>query len=283
MQAKVTQIKAEFSKVAPVIREKYGDWLDNFDIEEILNAEKENAICDKCKGFPCQKRANKNFRRVIRVLEDLKYIRVASTPCKYTLRERKQKKLKRNFNRCKIPPKYVGKSFESYEVTRDNETAVEWAKYVVENPSQGLMLYGIPGCGKTFLAAIVAQELLKREKTVIFGDVPSILDTLKSTFNSENEQQTLDKLMDELEAVDVLVLDDIGTEYPTSWAAERLYIIINNRYNAGKPIIATSNYGAEDLIKRFKLEQITGRRIISRLSEMCKTIEIRGDDRRMRR
>ena len=119
---------------------------------------------------------------------------------------------------------------------------------------------------------------------VIFGDVPSILDDLKSTFSRkpDDNRPRIEELMNELQEVDILVLDDIGTEYSTEWALERLYMIINNRYNVGKPIIATSNFNAEKLKSRFK-DNVTGARIVSRLCEMCKAVELKGYDHRIRR
>ena len=282
MKTRLEKLEAEIAELTPNIRAEYGEWLTDYEVEAIIAAQKENKICEKCSGQPCRKDRNKNFQRVIRTGDDSHYLSIASAPCKYEMQLRKQKRLQRNFVRCKIPPKYVGKTFADYEVTRGNEVAVEWAKYAVGNPKQGLMLYGEPGCGKTFLAAILAQEHLKRGRTVIFGDVPSILDSMKSTFDSDDRQSTLEKLMDELEKVDILVLDDVGTEYPTNWAAERLYIIVNQRYNAEKSIIVTSNFDAMELTRRFK-ENVTGKRIVSRISEMCKTIRINDGDRRLKK
>ncbi len=252
-------------------------------------AEDDAEICAKCKGCPCQKKFA-NYQRVTNVLAQTVYLEVK--PCKYFLAEQTKKKIDRNFAKCQLPPKYVGKDFDSYEVTEFNELAVRGAKWVIENPANGLLLYGNPGVGKTHLAAIIAQELLKIGKSVIFGDIPSILDTMKATFNNSEKQASLDEVMKSLEEVDMLILDDIGTENPTEWAAERLYLVINNRYNAGKPIIATSNFNATELARRLKVKDkngrilesdVTGQRIVSRLTEMCKAVKIGGEDHRQRR
>ena len=218
--------------------------------------------------------------------EERQKLEIGNRRCKYNLQELQKRRIAQKFERCRIPAKYVGKGFESYEVTADNQAAVKWAKYVIENPSKGLMIFGVPGCGKTHLAAIIAQEDIKRGRSVIFSDVPNLLDTLKATFTEHNDidgkkQATLDTLMRDLSRVDLLILDDIGTEYSTEWAMERLYIIVNDRYNREKPIIATSNFNAEGLEARFK--DIKGKRIVSRISEMCQPVLIRGSDRRKRR
>ena len=105
------------------------------------------------------------------------------------------------------------------------------------------------------------------------------------------KQTSLEELMKALEEVDLLILDDIGTENPTEWAAERLYLIVNSRYSAGKPIIATSNFNAAELVNRLKTRDksgrliesdVTGQRIVSRLCEMCQPVKIGGVDRRLR-
>ena len=114
-----------------------------------------------------------------------------------------------------------------------------------------------------------------------------MLDDLKSTFDSKNK--SLDDLMESLTTADLLVLDDLGTESPTDWAVERIYLIINQRYNAEKPLIVTSNFKLSEVGQRLnepkksenKFPSVTGKRIVSRLAQMCKRIEIKGRDRRI--
>ena len=113
---------------------------------------------------------------------------------------------------------------------------------------------------------------------MIFGDVPSLLDDLKATFDKKSES-SFEQLMNDLTRADMLILDDIGAEYSTDWAVERLYTVINNRYNAGRPILSTSNYGKDELKRHFK-GNMTGSRIVSRLVEMGEMILIGGKDRR---
>ena len=263
------------------IRSRYGNWLSEESVKQIMRAESEMKACKACTGLPCGKSVSKHSQYQIKV-EDHK-VEIKFVPsCKYRLQALRQ----HYFKQSKIPPKYIGKTFEDYEVTAQNKAAVEWAKWAVKHPESGILYYGIAGVGKTFLASIIAQEHIKAGRRVIFGDVPSLLDDLKETFNGrdspESNKPTLEMLMAELETVDVLVLDDIGTEYGTDWALERLYMIINNRYNVGKAIMATSNFNAEMLETRFK-GNMTGKRIVSRLCEMCKTVELKGRDRRIRR
>ena len=129
---------------------------------------------------------------------------------------------------------------------------------------------------------------MKKHKSVIFGDVPSLLDDLKSTFDAKTKN--LDDLMESLTAADLLVLDDLGTEVPTEWACERIYLIINQRYNAEKPMIVTSNFRLGEIGRRMNKPKkretvepiITGNRIVSRLAQMCNRVELRGEDWRLK-
>ena len=294
IQKKRSAARKVLEEKAEGYRAKYGDWLTLEDARKISLVEENAGICAKCTGYPCKKRrVYQNYEQYINVPAESQTVYLEVKPCRYMKAEQAARRISRNFERCRIPPKYVGKDFESYEVTDENAVAVKWAKYVVEKkPTQGLLLYGTPGVGKTHLAAIIAQELLKAGKTVIFGDIPSILDAMKATFGNESKQTSLEELMKALEEVDLLILDDIGTENPTEWAAERLYLIVNSRYSAGKPIIATSNFNAAELVNRLKTRDksgrliesdVTGQRIVSRLCEMCQPVKIGGVDRRLRR
>lgn len=266
------------------IYEKYGE-MSEYHAFEVLRAEKQLVECEKCVGLPCQTGA-KGWKPVIRTGRF--GVEVAVTPCKFLIEKERQEKISKAFKMAKMPRMYVGKTFADYEVTKDNARAVKTAKEFLENPQFGLYIYGTPGTGKTFLAAIVAQELIHAGKTVIFGDVPSLLDDLKDTFNKKNSE-TFSNLKDLLCNADVLVLDDLGTENPTEWAVEQVYTIVNRRYNEGdKPIIVTSNFDPNVLADRLNhptkressYESVTGDRIVSRLLQMCKGITIKGKDRR---
>ena len=285
-------MRKELEDKAVEYRAKYGDWLTLEDARKISLVEENAGICAKCTGFPCRKsRVYQNYEQYINVPADSQTVYLEVKPCRYYKAEQAARRISRNFERCRIPLKYIGKDFDSYEVTKDNAVAVQWAEYVVKkNPQQGLLLYGTPGVGKTHLAAIIAQKLIKSGKTVIFCDIPSLLDAMKATFNNTEKQASLDDVMKSLEEVEMLILDDIGAENPTEWAAERLYLVINNRYNAGKPIIATSNFNATELTSRLKTRDksghliendIVGQRIVSRLCEMCQPVKIGGKDKRV--
>lgn len=118
------------------------------------------------------------------------------------------------------------------------------AKHFAENPQGFLVLSGDYGCGKTHLAAAIANEICKRGGTALFVVVPDLLDHLRATF-APGSTVSYDQRFDETRRAPVLVLDDLGTENATPWAREKLFQIIDYRYVAKLPTIITIHREAE--------------------------------------
>ncbi|MBR2518389.1 MAG: ATP-binding protein [Selenomonadaceae bacterium] len=197
-------------------------------------------------------------------------------PCVFAKRS-----LNNKFRSSRIPARYLGKTFADYEVDKLNQAAVEFAKTALESPI-GAYFFGECGTGKTFLAALIAQEFLQNGKSVIFIKVPSLLDDIKATFNGNGTE--LD-LLDELRAANLVVLDDFGMEKSTQWAGSELCKILDMRYDnpTGKTII-TSNLSPKELAEHLNNASdganLNGSRIADRLREICKPVLLRGTTRR---
>jgi DNA replication protein DnaC len=113
-------------------------------------------------------------------------------------------------------------------------------------PEGWLVFMGVNGCGKTHLAAAIANYQLKEGKPVKFVVVPDLLDHLRSTFNPESKV-SYDQLFEEVKNAPLLILDDLGKQSTTPWAEEKLYQIINHRYNAHLPTVFTTNCSLDEI------------------------------------
>ncbi len=118
-------------------------------------------------------------------------------------------------------------------------------------PQGWLLLRGGYGCGKTHLAAAIANECLSRGRPVLFVNVPDLLDHLRSTYGPSSEV-SFDERFEEIRDAPVLILDDLGTQNATPWAQEKLYQIFNHRYNAQLPTVVTTNQDLEDIDPRLR-------------------------------
>jgi len=129
--------------------------------------------------------------------------------------------------------------------------ACEKAMAFSRKPNGWLLLRGHYGCGKTHLAAAIANECLRRGQPVLFVNAPDLLDHLRATFGPESEV-SFDERFEEVRDAPVLILDDLGTQNATPWAQEKLYQIFNHRYNAQLPTVITTNQDLSEIDPRLR-------------------------------
>jgi len=130
---------------------------------------------------------------------------------------------------------------------RDNlEKAYRLALDFAKSSESWLVLQGDTGCGKTHLAAAIANYRLKEGKPVKFVVVPDLLDHLRSTFSPESPV-TYDQLFEEVKNAPLLILDDFGEQSTTPWAEEKLYQVINYRYNARLATVITTRLTTDEM------------------------------------
>ena len=139
---------------------------------------------------------------------------------------------------------------------------------------RGLWIQGDPGTGKTAAIALVAKNLTEKGHTILVRSVPVLLSDIRAIQAADDERDWI-HLRDDLIALDVLGLDDLGAEVPSPWALERLYEIINEREARRGALLVTTNFDPDQLKRRL------GRRIVSRLYGICgKPIVLEGPDHR---
>lgn len=130
---------------------------------------------------------------------------------------------------------------ESLQACRDLVDGKRWVVF----------MRGGPGRGKTHLAKGAARGFVERNRTVFFRKVPRLLDELRDTYsrvsrekddeNRAQMQHSLTGLLDFMAHVDLLILDDFGAQANTDWARDKLYQIIDDRYEAKRALIVTTN------------------------------------------
>ncbi|MDH4067376.1 MAG: ATP-binding protein [Dehalococcoidia bacterium] len=132
------------------------------------------------------------------------------------------------------------------------------AKEFARSPEGWLIFQGVNGCGKTHLAAAIANYRLAQGKPVLFVVVPELLDHLRSTF-SPDSKISYDEFFEKLKETPLLILDDFGEQSTTPWAQEKLYQLINYRYNARLPMVITTCLSLEEIEPRISSRMVDPR------------------------
>ncbi len=124
-------------------------------------------------------------------------------------------------------------------------TAYELSHAFALDPKGWLVLLGGYGCGKTHLAAAIANYRIALGHSALFVVVADLLDHLRATY-APTSATSYDERLEEIRDAPLLILDDLGAHNTTPWAQEKLFQILNHRYNSRLPTVITSNERLED-------------------------------------
>lgn len=133
---------------------------------------------------------------------------------------------------------------------RSIEQAFNHAQQYAKNLKGWLFLQGGYGCGKTHLAAAIANYVVEMGVPTLFLTVPDLLDTLRFAYGSEDT--TFEERFDQIRNAKLLVLDDFGTQNATGWAQEKLFQIINYRYVNKLSTVVTTNLSLDEIEARIR-------------------------------
>jgi len=133
------------------------------------------------------------------------------------------------------------------EASQSLRNAFRAAKNYAESPEGWFVLLGRTGCGKTHLAAAIGHHLESKGITVEFCVVPDLLELLRSSFREDAPGGQFDQIFEAARTTPCLILDDLGVHSATPWAQEKLFQILNYRYNAKLPTVITVGCALDDL------------------------------------
>jgi DNA replication protein DnaC len=239
---------------------------------------------------------------------------VWAVPCDCTVGNRSE----RSVARARIPERYRHCDFDNFETDNDieqvsHEQLENWnrslaqakltvQRFAAEFPvgsDHGLLLMGPCGVGKTHLAVSALKAIVQRGHGGLFYDYRELLKEIQDSYNALN-QATEMSVLEPVLSTELLVLDDVGSSKPSPWALETVGHVLNTRYNEKRVTILTTNFldtdvagsagpgsgaptrvaGIRTPVVEDTLTERVGKRIRSRLYEMCRTVEIFAPDYR---
>ena len=238
---------------------------------------------------------------------------VWAVPCDCTTGDRTERALAR----ARVPERYRHCDFDNFETDNDIEQvsrdqldawnrSLTQCKLVVQRFAEefplgsenGLLLMGPCGAGKTHLAIATLKHAVLRGHSGLFYDYRELLKEIQDSYNAVS-QSTEMSVLEPVLNTEILVLDDVGSSKPSPWALETVGHVLNTRYNDKRVSILTTNFldseaapssasppnpsrgmGMRTPAIEDTLTERVGKRIRSRLYEMCRTVEISAPDYR---
>lgn len=189
-----------------------------------------------------------------------------------------------------VPKKYLKANIYNYKIDDDNRYIYEGLNVYVENIVEEVEENGTnfflwnrgAGTGKTYNAAMLLNQYIYKtcmtgkfdfeNPLALFVSYADLMDDLRYRRDDEAVQRRVSSIKE----VPFLLLDDIGAGTTSEFTAEQTYLIVNERFNAGRSTIVTSNFDS----KALSHEKVIGKRTVSRLLSDCVGVQVEGRDRR---
>lgn len=171
-------------------------------------------------------------------------------------------------------------SYEYYEgedLQRFKNTVVTCKNFInnFNSDYHNLFFYGTVGTGKSFLSGCVAKELIESGHSVIYFSAAGLFDVLsRMKFDYKNTEE-LHNAYEDLFQCDLLIIDDLGTEYTNNFVNSQFFSLINDRHLRQKAVIISTNLSLADFRDRYS------DRIFSRITSSYEICKITGPDIRM--
>jgi DNA replication protein DnaC len=183
--------------------------------------------------------------------------------------------------KAEIPRRYAKCSFDSFRLYPNEELGRAFRRTrdfarTFPAPQASLLLAGPGGVGKTHLAVAILQECAEKGISGVFCDTAELLAKLRETYDRDSESRDTG-ILRRLSTVDLLVLDDMGSEELTQWGRSMLNVLLTTRYNQDRATICTTRQSPH-LDEKESLAHAIGGRPFRILHQMCDIIEFDGAD-----
>ena len=244
----------------------------------LQEAAKEISNCSNCKGIEnCKNMVPGSY---LKAEKDNSGITFSYYNCRYT----ENNKYKKNVTYFDLPANIKNASMK--EVYKDDKPRIELIKKMKdfkdsylkgENP-KGLYIYGNFGSGKSYLTAALFNDLAEKNIKSVIVHVPELIRSIKDSFDKDYSER-----FEEVLTTPLLLLDDIGAEYLTSWSRDEvLEPILQYRMDNNLPTFFTSNYSIKEIENHFIInnDKMKAKRIIERITQVSLPIELIGKNRR---
>ncbi|SJZ61778.1 ATP-binding protein [Garciella nitratireducens] len=147
-----------------------------------------------------------------------------------------------------------------------------------EHHNKNLFFYGSPGLGKTFLSHAIAKDVLEKGKIVLYQTASDLIDFIrKNKFDFDQSHQEETSLLERIFESDLLIIDDLGTEYLTEFAKMELFNVINKRLLTKKKMIISTNLSLRELQEKYP------NRLTSRILGNFELYKFYGEDIRIKK
>ncbi len=155
---------------------------------------------------------------------------------------------------------YADKTFENFKISVSHllpmeqeslKDAYDAAFNYAQQADGWLLIAGHYGCGKTHLAAAIANTRLQHGGSALFITTADLLDHLRATF-APTTDVSYDEMFDRLRNEPLLILDDFGAENQSSWAQEKLFQLLNHRYTYRLATVITTNVNLDNFDGRIR-------------------------------
>ena len=226
-------------------------------------------LCDKCKGLNECKQSRYGMEPVLE--KDGGYIQVQYIPCKY-----KEKAIDPTKSYLHIYSTSFPKVIEQLHVNQNRQEILIYLKKFIEsfksNPQQkGLYVSGSYGIGKSHLMSYLAIELTKQEVHTAFVYYPDFVRKIKSMITTGG----IDRVVEELKRIPVLILDDFGGESNSNFIRDEVLLpILQYRMLNKMPLFVTSNLDEKQILEHLaesskEVDVQKAARVFERLRTLC--------------